>query len=263
MLIENIQIIKGVYLNENRKLLTSSDTYNYVITFNGTSHLENNGHYIHLYLQDEMNGIVIDNHSYYLFFNKELIKDKLELQFLEQRGSGLSIHLSYMESSHFAHLAEVLISNFFHEGQELSLLFVRNIIEQIILLYMLKVQSSTEIEFGFTSDRTKKLAHNFLSLVKKHLRKHKKLCFYSNKLKVTDKALTKSTKEVFNCTPKELIQREITREAREMLFYSDLSIKEIAYQIGFEEVNNFSTFFKKHTDRTPSAYRDDPFQGTA
>ena len=40
-----------------------------------------------------------------------------------------------------------------------------------------------------------------------------------------------------------------------ILFNTDLSIKEIAYQTGFEEPTNFVKYFKKEVGMTPSVFR--------
>lgn len=263
MSIKNIKLFKGIFLNENRTLLTNSAIYDFVLTFNGITHLENNGSQVNLYLQNEIGDMTIDYNSYYLFFNKELIKDELELEFLNQRSNGLSIHLSYVDSAHFAHLAKILISNFFHEAQELSLLFVRNIIEQIVLMMMLKLESKRKTNVINPIHRNKEIAHNFVELVKKHFREDKKVVLYCTKMGITEKMLNRSTKLAFDCSPKELIHREIIQVANELLLYSDLSIKEISYQLGFEEDNNFSAFFKKHAGHTPRAYRDYAARNTA
>jgi len=44
-------------------------------------------------------------------------------------------------------------------------------------------------------------------------------------------------------------------EARSLLQHSTLSIKEIAYRLGFAESAHFSNYFKKYTDTSPAAYR--------
>lgn len=44
-------------------------------------------------------------------------------------------------------------------------------------------------------------------------------------------------------------------EARSMLQNSSISIKEIAYRLGFSESNHFSSYFKKHTNTTPALFR--------
>lgn len=44
-------------------------------------------------------------------------------------------------------------------------------------------------------------------------------------------------------------------QANAYLVHSELSIKEIAYKLGFTETAHFSNFYKKHTQSTPSAFR--------
>ncbi|HTJ50833.1 MAG TPA: AraC family transcriptional regulator [Cyclobacteriaceae bacterium] len=44
-------------------------------------------------------------------------------------------------------------------------------------------------------------------------------------------------------------------EAKSLLKNSSISIKQIAFQLGFSESNHFSNYFKKHTNFTPNAFR--------
>lgn len=44
-------------------------------------------------------------------------------------------------------------------------------------------------------------------------------------------------------------------EAKTLLQNADISVKEIAYRLGFSEVSHFSNYFKKNTDQSPAAYR--------
>lgn len=46
------------------------------------------------------------------------------------------------------------------------------------------------------------------------------------------------------------------RRARDLLVSSDLSIKEIAFQVGFHSIHYFSRCFKKKTGRSPSEFRN-------
>jgi AraC-like DNA-binding protein len=57
-------------------------------------------------------------------------------------------------------------------------------------------------------------------------------------------------------TAKEYIQSCILLSSKRMLYFSDLSAKEIGYEMGFSEPANFSAFFKKHTGTAPSHYRE-------
>ena len=44
-------------------------------------------------------------------------------------------------------------------------------------------------------------------------------------------------------------------EARRLLLYSQLSVTEVAYAVGFEDAAYFSRFFTRHVGQPPRAYR--------
>jgi len=50
----------------------------------------------------------------------------------------------------------------------------------------------------------------------------------------------------------QIIQERIITEAKRLFYYTDKSVKEIADELGFEEVAHFSKFFKNCTNQTPS-----------
>lgn len=44
-------------------------------------------------------------------------------------------------------------------------------------------------------------------------------------------------------------------EAKRLLYHTDLSVKEIAFELGFQDAAYFTRFFKRLTGTTPLAYR--------
>jgi AraC-like DNA-binding protein len=48
-------------------------------------------------------------------------------------------------------------------------------------------------------------------------------------------------------SPKEYILSQLTIEAKRMAMFSNLSVKEIGYSLGFEDASHFSRFFKQQT----------------
>jgi AraC-like DNA-binding protein len=50
-------------------------------------------------------------------------------------------------------------------------------------------------------------------------------------------------------------------EARRLLYYTKLPIKEVAYEIGFDDIQAFSRFFRKHEGMPPSRFRELNRQG--
>ncbi len=51
------------------------------------------------------------------------------------------------------------------------------------------------------------------------------------------------------------ISEKTVAQAKALLKHSDLSIKEVGFQLGYTELSNFSSFFKKHSGLSPSVYR--------
>ncbi|GAB3921275.1 helix-turn-helix domain-containing protein [Mucilaginibacter myungsuensis] len=45
------------------------------------------------------------------------------------------------------------------------------------------------------------------------------------------------------------------REARRLITYSSRTVREIAYDLGFEDDKYFSRLFKKTTGKSPGSYR--------
>lgn len=53
----------------------------------------------------------------------------------------------------------------------------------------------------------------------------------------------------------QLIHGKLVEKAKEILSTSDLSVAEIAYQLGFEHPQSFSRLFKTKTSYSPLAFR--------
>lgn len=63
-------------------------------------------------------------------------------------------------------------------------------------------------------------------------------------------------KEYTNVSPAHFILELRLQKAKNSLLNSSLSVKEIAYMVGYEDATYFSALFKKHTGFTPLAYRE-------
>ncbi|AEW00542.1 AraC family transcriptional regulator [Niastella koreensis] len=79
---------------------------------------------------------------------------------------------------------------------------------------------------------------------------------YAEMLYITPKALAKITKRHFNKTLSSLINERIIIEAKRELYLSDKTVKEIAYELGYEDEYYFSRFFKVNADVSPQLYRE-------
>lgn len=79
---------------------------------------------------------------------------------------------------------------------------------------------------------------------------------YANSLNISVKALAKITKIHFNKTLTDLISERIIIEAKRELYLTNKTVKEIAYELGYQDEYYFSRFFKNNTDISPQLYRE-------
>lgn len=95
----------------------------------------------------------------------------------------------------------------------------------------------------------------FMKLVTEHHSQERGMQFYADKLCLTPKYLSKIVKEASGRSGPEWIDAFVILEAKNLLRYSDESIKEIAYKLHFPSASVFNKFFKANTGLVPSDYR--------
>ena len=99
------------------------------------------------------------------------------------------------------------------------------------------------------------LIRAFKNAVDKNYNKEHSTTFYANQLYISPDHLNRTFKANTGKTAKEYIQARIITEAKRLLYFTDLTTKEIGYALGFSEPANFSSFFKKHTQLSPSNFK--------
>ena len=99
------------------------------------------------------------------------------------------------------------------------------------------------------------LIRSFKSAVDNNYKKEHSTTYYANELYITPDHLNRTIKAKIGKTAKEYIQSRIITEAKRLLYFTDLSNKEIGYELGFNEPANFSAFFKKCTQLSPSNFK--------
>jgi AraC-like DNA-binding protein len=108
-----------------------------------------------------------------------------------------------------------------------------------------------------TLDKTQgDIVREFNYLVDKHFAEHHDVAFYASKLNRSPKTLSNLFSLVSARTPLNIIHDRIMIHARRQINYSNLSIKEIAYELGYEDIQTFSRFFKSKEGVSPGHYRE-------
>ncbi len=132
-----------------------------------------------------------------------------------------------------------------------------DVIHTLLKLYLYRTEAALPHKDKNTSvlDTNQVNVRKFKELVNEHFILHKELSFYTEQLGISSKQLLYSTKQVLGKNAKEIIIEKTIIEAKRFLIYSGLSVKQIAYCLGFNEPNNFSIFFHKYTGITPGNFK--------
>ena len=97
-------------------------------------------------------------------------------------------------------------------------------------------------------------AFNFL--VEQHFKSKHTVAEYAELLYKSPKTLSNIFSKIGSKTPLQYIHERKMLEARRLLRYSDKQIQEIAFEIGYEDIQTFSRFFKKQEGLSPSDFKD-------
>ncbi|MGI4821650.1 MAG: helix-turn-helix domain-containing protein [Janthinobacterium lividum] len=106
-------------------------------------------------------------------------------------------------------------------------------------------------------DQRLSIFRKFNVLVESHFRREHSVAYYANLLHKSPKTLANIFALYSDKTALQLIQGRILLEAKRLLHYTPRSVKEITYELGFEEPAYFCNFFKRHTAVSPMKYRQD------
>lgn len=120
----------------------------------------------------------------------------------------------------------------------------------IICTRLLKEQANVQYDAEELED-----IRRFHVLVEQHFRIKQKVSDYAEMLNKSPKTLANLFAKNNEQPPLTQIQDRIILEAKRLLLYSEKSIKEISWELNFEEVTHFSRFFKRNTLYTPTAFR--------
>lgn len=99
------------------------------------------------------------------------------------------------------------------------------------------------------------LATQFQQSVEQHYLMLRTVQAYAELLHVTPNHLSQAVSGEVGRTAYDLIAERVLLEAKKLLYYTDLSVGEVADYLGFEEPTHFTRFFKRKLALTPLEYR--------
>lgn len=102
---------------------------------------------------------------------------------------------------------------------------------------------------------TPELWTRFRELLEQNFRHWHQVSDYANQLAITPGHLNELVKQACDRSAKQLIQERLMLEARRQAWFSQASLKEIAYELGFEDPAYFSRLFRRCSGQNFSDFR--------
>lgn len=154
---------------------------------------------------------------------------------------------------------EMLIGAMQKELKKEDSLGHREALHALVKLFVIMVRRSYA-EINPSAPNPHKVSYkaflNFRKLIEENYCRLHTVKDYASLLNVSSKTLTLYVNECSKYSPLELINNRIILEAKRLLRYSVLSVKEIAFRLGFEDPSYFAKFFKRLVKQSPADYRE-------
>jgi len=193
-----------------------------------------------------------DNSGFLVNFERDLIdEDDIEyaLDVMSLFNGYPLLHLkSEPETKQVLQVINMLKNEFYNKAS--SYVMLKTLLK-LLLLHLIRFQNS-----GFLKqDLNQKRVFQFLELMEIWFLKETTSEFYAKNLGVSVKRLNQILKEKLGLTAKQIIQQRQITEAKRELIKSEITTKELAFELGFDSISSFSRFFKKNTGVSPSEFK--------
>ncbi len=139
---------------------------------------------------------------------------------------------------------------------EKEIIRTKNKINAITNAYLTIILSKLMSVFKNETSINDPVVKSFLYLLEQHYTTEHKAVFYAQLLHISPTQLTKKTTETIGLSPKEIIQIRLFDAACKLLLFSEMSVKEIAFTLGFFDAAHFTKFFENKQGMSPKKFKE-------
>jgi len=198
-----------------------------------------------LYVRLNLSGYIIVISENFCALDEYKALLKLTLFHSSQRG----VVVMDSMSQEIKHYFEMCYEEYKSQYDDLQPTVLRN-----LCVNMKLVSSELDYEKHLKAGHLLSDALKFVSLLSCHVAKERKKAFYANQMAITDKALDKTVKSIFNKKFRDIVVYQIISNSIKKLMFTDMTITKIAHGLGFD-VSDFNQTFRKRTGMLPSELR--------
>lgn len=132
-----------------------------------------------------------------------------------------------------------------------------DMLQMMLKRYLILCTRLYKLQTSFpTMPKDSDLVREFNFLVENHFKNKHTVAEYAELMNKSSKTISNLFSKVGSITPLQLIQERKMLEARRLLCYSNQQVQEVAYELGYEDIQTFSRFFKNQEGISPSEFKE-------
>lgn len=194
-----------------------------------------------------------DSVGFMCFFNPTLLLSKgsdADFDFLKLTGNPL-VSLSVRQTTFVTNLFDRLTVEYTENGAAKM-----ELIRPYLLALLAEINRAYVGTMPTKADAGDRLVQRFMDLLTTQVRVNRLVSHYANQLSVSPNHLNKVIKNRAGKSPSVWIDERLVLEAKVLLFQSDLSIAQIADEMGFSDQSSFGKLFRKYAGASPTDFRN-------
>lgn len=182
--------------------------------------------------------------GFVIILKKEFVDNSLDNE-LKKLIADLSAY-SYLHLTDFKSIEKYLTLMFFEKNP----IVIEGLFKSLLAkLFDCKIEDDTH------KNNKNNLYQTFIALLMNNKDLKNSVLYYANTLNTTPQNLNAVCRKSVNQSASQLLSDYIIAEAKRLLIYTDKTVSEIAFTLGFNDVSHFVKYFKRFVNKTPVVFR--------
>ncbi len=149
----------------------------------------------------------------------------------------------------------ILLEHHLNDGKEQKADAVVPRLAEVFIAMIADAVQDANLQQTDLSPRHKEIVLSFRKMLSEHLYTQRQPSYYASLLNISTVYLNEVVKKVTGMSTALYIKSEVILQAKRMLVYTNLSVKQIADKLGFDDYAYFSRLFSQATGISPTEFR--------
>nr|WP_288210429.1 helix-turn-helix domain-containing protein [uncultured Dysgonomonas sp.] len=177
------------------------------------------------------------------------INQKINSDYLNGYFSNVFISLDKKRTLTLNHIQNLILEEYNDQNRSV-------LMESYLQSFLFHIASFNENKI-LSNNRNVVLFVEFVKLTDNNFIRNRDVVFYAKELNISEKKLNEVCKALSGKTTKQFIQERLILEIKKEIKLGTKNLKEIAFELGFNESAYLTRFFKQQTSISPSEFKEE------